>query len=151
MDVPKFINQHTNELIYSILLAVIVYLIYQLNFKDYTPAQEYFSADIPLIRSMPPEVIININNFQFGPDYVIIPVNTIVKWINLDRGMDKNYQYKPRVHSIVDQNHSIFESPDLFVNQSYTYRFNRPGTYYYYCSHYPKMTGTIVVVEETLM
>lgn len=151
MNILEFINQNQTILIYVILLTIIAYLVYQLNFKDYSRPQEYFSADIPIERSMPPEVIINITNFQFNPDYVIIPVNTIVKWINLDRGMDKNYQYRPRVHDIVDSEHNYFRSSDLFVNQSYSFTFNRPGVYYYYCSHYPKMTGTIVVVEETLM
>lgn len=129
-------------LIYVILIVIISYLIYQLNSVDYSRPIEYFRS------SLPPEVIITINNFQFSPDYIIIPVNTTVKWINLDQGLDRNYGSKPRQHALTDSNGNLFSSGDLPLNGHYMVTFTRPGTYYYHDLYHPEMKGSIMVIPN---
>ena len=38
-----------------------------------------------------------------------------------------------------------FASPPLAQGESYSYTFNSPGTFDYFCSLHPSMTGTITV------
>jgi plastocyanin len=38
-----------------------------------------------------------------------------------------------------------FASPVLDTDEEFSYSFTDPGTYEYYCSIHPKMTGKIVV------
>jgi len=37
-----------------------------------------------------------------------------------------------------------FKSPVLDTDERFSYRFDAPGTYDYFCSIHPKMTGRIV-------
>jgi plastocyanin len=39
----------------------------------------------------------------------------------------------------------LFRSPALDTEQSFQFRFERPGTYRFVCSLHPQMTGTVVV------
>lgn len=137
----------TEYVIYTALITIIGYLIYQITFKDYTMPLEYFSADIPIRRTMPPLVLVNMKNYQFNPDFMQIPINTIVKWINLDSG--ENLNELPRVHAIVESHRRLFQSHDMFVNDTYSFKFDQPGTYYYNDPHNPKMAGMIIVTRET--
>jgi plastocyanin len=47
-------------------------------------------------------------------------------------------------HNIVSTEKK-FTSPVLDTDQQFSHRFEAPGTYPYYCSLHPKMTGQIVV------
>jgi plastocyanin len=38
-----------------------------------------------------------------------------------------------------------FKSKVMDTDESFTYTFSKPGTYTYFCSIHPKMTGKIVV------
>ena len=38
-----------------------------------------------------------------------------------------------------------FKSPALDTDDSFSFTFAKPGTYTYFCSVHPHMTGTIVV------
>ncbi len=148
MDIGNFL-QGNNYIIYAILLAIIAYLAYQINTKDYSNKEEYFSADIPLHRFPPPQVIINMKNLQFNPNYVIIPVNTEVLWINLD--IENGVTHNCILHSVVESSKGLFASQKLATNESFSFKFNRPGTYKYFCPYYKNMNGTIVVTDETTM
>jgi plastocyanin len=37
------------------------------------------------------------------------------------------------------------KSPALDTDDEYSYKFDKPGTYEYFCSIHPKMTGKIIV------
>jgi len=39
----------------------------------------------------------------------------------------------------------LFRSAALDTNESFSVRFDKPGTYRYACSIHPRMVGTIVV------
>jgi plastocyanin len=47
-------------------------------------------------------------------------------------------------HTIVSDT-GLFRSGSLDTNESFTFRFDRPGTCHYACSNHPRMVGTIVV------
>jgi len=77
---------------------------------------------------------VKIDNFSFGPKTLTVSVGTEVTWINRD----------DIPHNIVSTD-GVFESKVRDTNETFSYKFVNPGTYPYYCSLHPKMTGKIVV------
>ena len=77
---------------------------------------------------------VKIDNFSFGPQSVTVAVGTEVRWTNHD----------DIPHNTVSED-KVFKSTTLDTDQQFTYTFTKPGTYKYYCSIHPRMTGTIVV------
>jgi 3',5'-cyclic-AMP phosphodiesterase len=73
-------------------------------------------------------------NFSFAPAMAYVPVDTTVTWTNRD----------DVPHNVVSTEHK-FKSPVLDTNDQFSHRFRLPGTYKYFCSIHPKMTGQIVV------
>ena len=117
--------------VYAVVLAIITYIIYQLSTKDYAESVELFQA----IHAQTPPILINIKQ-GYTPNYIIIPINTEVKWVNLESG----------VYSVVGSNRGLFKSPPLRLNDEFTYKFTQDGTYDYHCSQFPQMKGVIKVV-----
>jgi plastocyanin len=77
---------------------------------------------------------VTIDNFSFGPMELTIPAGTQVTWINKDD--------VPHVVMSVDKK---FKSKALDTDDKYSFTFQSPGTYEYFCSVHPKMTGKIIV------
>jgi len=77
---------------------------------------------------------ISIHEFMFSPTSVTVTAGTTVHWKNLD----------PEPHTIraVD---ASFKSDALDQDDSFAFKFDKPGTYRYVCSIHPQMLGTIVV------
>jgi plastocyanin len=75
-----------------------------------------------------------IDNFVFGPQTVTIPVGTTVTWTNRD----------DIPHTVVSTE-GVFKSKVRDTDEKFSYTFTKAGTYPYYCSVHPKMTGTVVV------
>ena len=84
-------------------------------------------------------VTITILNFKFDADRVEVPVGTKVTWVNKDT----------TVHTVISKDKSFANSPGLDTDDNYSYVFTKPGTYDYYCSLHPFMTGKIVVIDKT--
>ncbi|MFZ1213180.1 MAG: cupredoxin family copper-binding protein [Pseudolabrys sp.] len=80
---------------------------------------------------------IKIGNFIFGPQEVKIKAGTTITWTNED----------DIPHTVVSPNN--FRSKVLDTDGTYSFTFTTPGTYKYFCSLHPHMTGTIVVEAET--
>ena len=76
---------------------------------------------------------VNIDNFTFGPQELKVKAGTTVTWTNGD----------DIPHTVVSMNN--FRSKVLDTNGVYSYTFTTPGTYKYFCSLHPHMTGTVVV------
>ena len=70
----------------------------------------------------------------FSPDVVTVPENSTVIWTNKDD--------VPHVIASID---GVFRSKGLDTDDHYSFKFTTPGTYSYYCSIHPKMTGKIIV------
>jgi plastocyanin len=75
-----------------------------------------------------------IDNFVFGPQTVTVPVGTTVTWTNRD----------DIPHTVVSTE-GVFKSKVRDTDEMFSYTFTKAGTYPYYCSVHPKMTGTVVV------
>jgi plastocyanin len=77
---------------------------------------------------------IAIRNFMFEPMSLVVAAGTKVTW--------KNYDGEPHtIHSIDD----AFRSGALDQNDTFSFQFDKPGTYRYVCSIHPQMVATIVV------
>jgi len=76
-----------------------------------------------------------VDNFSFSPTTASVPVGTTVTWTNHD----------DVPHNIVSTTRQ-FKSPVLDTDQRFSHAFDAPGTYEYFCSIHPRMTGQVVVV-----
>jgi plastocyanin len=77
---------------------------------------------------------VKIDNFSFGPTALTVPVGTTVTWTNRD----------DIPHTVVSTD-GVFKSKALDTDDKFSFVFTKPGTYAYFCSIHPKMTGTVVV------
>jgi plastocyanin len=77
---------------------------------------------------------VKIDNFVFGPQTLTVPVGTTVTWTNSD----------DIPHTSVSTE-GVFKSKVLDTDEKFSYTFTKVGTYPYYCTIHPKMTGKIVV------
>ena len=73
-------------------------------------------------------------NYAFSPVSVTIPVGGKVTWVNHDQVP----------HTVVEKDKK-FHSSALDTDDSYSFTFNTPGVYQYFCTLHPTMTGTITV------
>ncbi len=77
---------------------------------------------------------IKIDNFSFGPQTVTVPVGATVTWTNRD----------DIPHTVVSTE-GVFKSKVRDTDEKFSYTFMKAGTYPYFCSVHPKMTGLVVV------
>ena len=77
---------------------------------------------------------VKIDNFSFGPQTVTVSVGATVTWINRD----------DIPHTVVSTD-GVFNSKVKDTDEKFSYTFAKAGTYLYYCSVHPKMTGKVVV------
>ena len=77
---------------------------------------------------------VNIDNFSFGPGTLTVAVGTTVVWTNHD----------DIPHTVVSTD-GLFKSKVLDTDEKFSYAFTKAGTFAYFCSIHPKMTGKIVV------
>jgi plastocyanin len=79
-------------------------------------------------------VEVKIDNFSFSPQMLTIAPGTKVTWKNRD----------DIPHTVVSTE-SVFKSRVLDTDETFSFTFDKPGTYPYFCSVHPKMTGQVVV------
>jgi plastocyanin len=77
---------------------------------------------------------IKIDNFSFAPTTIAVTAGTTVTWINRD----------DIPHKVVG-NGDEFKSKVLDSDEKFSYTFSKAGTYLYFCSLHPKMTGKVTV------
>ena len=77
---------------------------------------------------------VKIDNFSFGPQELIVSPGTTVTWTNRD----------DIPHTVVSTD-KVFKSKVLDTDEKYSYKFDKPGSYPYFCSIHPKMTGKVTV------
>ncbi len=78
--------------------------------------------------------MVKIDNFSFTPQTLTVHPGTTVTWVNKDD-----------VPHTVTSTEKKFKSHALDTDEQFTYTFSAPGTYNYYCSVHPHMTGRIIV------
>jgi len=84
------------------------------------------------------EHVVEIRGNMFMPETLRIKVGDTVRWVN---------QEKRTSHSVLFKEPARFESERLFPGESYSQRFDKPGTVVYSCGPHPDMHGIIQVSE----
>jgi plastocyanin len=78
---------------------------------------------------------IEIKDFSFNPQTITVKSGEKITWINRDE----------EPHTVVSVEKQFKKSTALDTDQEFTITAGAPGTYTYFCSVHPKMTGTILV------
>ena len=79
-----------------------------------------------------PKVLIK--DFMFTPMSLTVKAGTTVKWVNMD----------DEPHNVISDT-GLFRSGGFDTDDSFSYKFDKPGTYHITCSIHPRMVATIVV------
>ena len=77
---------------------------------------------------------VTIDNFTFKAETISVPVGTTVLWENDD----------DIPHTVVSLQ-GVFRSAALDTEDKYSFTFDKAGTYEYFCSLHPQMTGKVIV------
>jgi len=77
---------------------------------------------------------VTIDNFSFSPQQLTVTPGTTVTWTNQD----------DIPHTVVNPG-GLFHSKGLDTDDKFSFTFTKSGTYPYFCSVHPMMTGQIVV------
>ena len=94
---------------------------------------KYFAAHA---QQKPDTAEVKIDNFSFGPTTLTVQVGATVTWINRD----------DIPHTVVSADEpKAFKSKVLDTEDKFSFTFTKPGTFLYFCSVHPKMTGKVVV------
>jgi plastocyanin len=99
-------------------------------------------ADMAMPAAAPAQIAatapdaVTIDNFAFGPAAITVAAGTKVTWTNRDD--------EPHTVTSADDP-KLFKSAALDTGDSFSFTFDKPGTYRYFCSIHPHMTGTVVV------
>jgi plastocyanin len=80
--------------------------------------------------------IVLAREFMFAPTSLTVSAGSTVTWTNKD----------DEPHTVVSDS-AVFRSGALDTDESFSFRFDKPGTYHYACSIHPRMVGTIVVLS----
>jgi plastocyanin len=95
-------------------------------------------AALPTIKTTAaassPTAEVKIDNFSFTPATLTVKAGTQVTWTNAD----------DIPHTVVSDDRS-FKSKVLDTDEKFTFTASKPGTYSYFCSIHPKMTGKLIV------
>lgn len=87
-------------------------------------------------QQKPQSAEVKIDNFSFDPASPTISVGSTVTWTNRD----------DIPHTVVSADDPrVFKSKVLDTDEKFSFTFTKAGTYAYFCSVHPKMTGKVVV------
>jgi plastocyanin len=73
-------------------------------------------------------------DFMFSPAALTVKAGSVVSWTNQDN----------EPHTVASDA-GVFRSGALDTNESFSFKFDKPGTYHFVCSIHPYMVGTITV------
>ena len=79
-------------------------------------------------------VEVGIDNFVYNPQELKVKVGTTVTWTNRDD-----------IPHTVTSKTGVFRSKALDTDDKFSFTFEKPGSFPYFCALHPHMTGTIVV------
>ena len=88
-----------------------------------------------LVRAQPSAVTVKIDNFAFDAQAVTVAPGTTVTWVNDDDDP----------HTVVAEDGKSFRSKTLDTGDRFSFTFMSAGTFGYFCSVHPHMTGKVVV------
>jgi len=119
----RYLNTSTLAFVLVIALAVLT------TIRGTEPEANCFA----LSKDARTEVVID--NFSFSPGTLTVPVGATVTWTNHDNVP----------HVIASADDRFKKSPVLKAGQRFSNSFATAGTYSYFCSIHPRMTGKVVV------
>ena len=77
---------------------------------------------------------VEVKNFMFTPSTLTVNAGAEVSWVNKD----------DEPHTVVSDT-GLFRSGALDTDETFSFKFDKPGTYHFTCSIHPRMVGTIIV------
>jgi amicyanin len=77
---------------------------------------------------------VKIDNFTFNPATLTVKAGSTVHWTNSD----------DIPHNVASTD-KLFKSKVMDTNEEFEFKFDKPGTYDYFCSLHPKMTAKVIV------
>lgn len=80
-------------------------------------------------------ISVEISGFAFQPATVTIQVGDTVTWTNLDGA----------AHTATDTGPQALFDGVMDNGESFSYTFTQAGTFNYFCTFHPQMTGTVIV------
>ncbi|WP_409333812.1 cupredoxin family copper-binding protein [Burkholderia sp. Bp8963] len=89
---------------------------------------------VPAFAQNTGDTVVTIKNFMFSPMSTTIKAGTTLTWKNLDA----------EPHTIVNDA-GIFHSKALDEDETYSFKFDKPGVYKVFCGIHPFMKETITV------
>ena len=92
------------------------------------------SMNVPLHADTSADDQVVIKDFMFHPTSVKIKVGATLTWVNKDE----------EPHTVTSET-GLFRSGAMDTNDTFVFKFDKPGTYHFLCSIHPQMVGTIVV------
>jgi len=128
----KRVNTGTLEFAMFIGLALLSSPVVALQFT-FTQTRDSQTKGSAPVKATKTEVAID--NFSFSPNTLTLSAGGTVTWTNHDN--------VPHVVSSADN--QFKKSPLLKTSQSFSHTFATTGTYSYFCSVHPLMTGKIIV------
>jgi plastocyanin len=81
-----------------------------------------------------PSAQIQIKDFMFRPMSLTVEAGATVTWANMDE----------EPHTVISDT-GLFRSGAVDTKETFSFKFDKPGTYRFTCSIHPKMVGTITV------
>jgi plastocyanin len=86
------------------------------------------------------DIEVKIDNFTFNPQTITVKAGDTVVWTNHDD-----------IPHTVTSKTMVFRSKAVDTDDKFSFTFAKLGTFPYFCSLHPHMTGTIVVEAATGM
>jgi plastocyanin len=96
------------------------------------------AATFPAASVQAADTEVKIHSFTFVPQRIIVKAGTTVTWINEDD-----------IPHTVTSSSKLFKSKALDTKDKCSFTFTTPGSYEYFCSIHPHMTGALVVEAAT--
>ena len=88
----------------------------------------------------PPPDAVTVKQFQFTPPELVVKAGSTVTWTNQDQIL-----HTATAGATPGTADGKFDGPMDGVGQSFSFTFEQPGGYPYFCRRHDSMTGTIVV------
>ena len=93
------------------------------------------SCSPPPAKEIPADAVkVDMKDFKFGPETITIKAGQTIAWANQDTAS----------HTATAKDGS-WTTAELFKGQADVAKFDKPGTYEYYCAIHPRMKGKVIV------
>jgi plastocyanin len=99
-----------------------------------TPLMAAAMAAIWAVSEAAAPTNIEVKDFMFMPTTLTVNAGAEVSCVNKD----------DEPHTVVSDT-GLFRSGALDTDESFSFKFDKPGTYHFTCSIHPRMVGTIIV------